>query len=727
MAEYNIETDYQGTIVPGSSQRNLSGTIIKNDNSDEIAVSFNKTTGEIDITGKSPEDTIIRVEIPYKKYKVTYNLTHVTASGKSGNNAAQYNSVYASTLTADEGYEISNVTVLVGSTDSTQYYNASTGVISIPKTKVTGNITVTASATSTQPEPEPVTYGNVTMTVINGTCQADSTTATSDYIATITPSAGYELTNPVISIPSDIDYEFTESTGVFKLNNSYTQNINVQITLQEIPVQPEPEPEPEPEPVETNENRGLIYISVINGKISHDKTVYTLKNTTQLNARIPVELEDNIFSPAYYVLEARDKDGNALGTLKDFDSRSNYYKRTGIKPGGYLNMGSGKGYIYFRRTGDIPYIELKNLKYPKDIYLTLTLYAERYLAMESPMGRKGHYYFREYNSFDALGMLMEPTIPVIHANYGEKQHVWRGGYWKYIPLGSIRDFSGITGSTRQEKLASLRSKMSFKFIKKAGLDGNNEVKYDNYNHIEQAAGTQVYETSQCPFRVEVDYTSIYDDEVRLVITCAKADHTQDLLSSTYTVANTNLSGQTFTYTEQHLKGSYHLSQLLAFFDNKVIFTTRLCREMYGVMNVYPEWYKNSGLNETILVTPSSAFQLIPRDQIMVTPVVPASKSDSISSAFYDMIDVHPIIKKMGTNTDLDLTLEYHRDGNTSTGDVGYGYTEYMFIKRDVTNATKYDLTLNFIPLTNDSICSDYPALMFKATNMGYDDLTISLI
>lgn len=85
---------------------------------------------------------VITVTVP--TYTVTNTLTHVTNSNAA--QSAEENTAYTATLTADQWYAITAVTVTMGGTDitATAYSN---GVISIQN--VTGNIVITATATET--------------------------------------------------------------------------------------------------------------------------------------------------------------------------------------------------------------------------------------------------------------------------------------------------------------------------------------------------------------------------------------------------------------------------------------------------------------------------------------------------------------------------------------------------------------------------------------------------
>lgn len=90
-------------------------------------------------------------------HTVTATLSHVTSS--SAATSIEDGTAYATTLTAESGYEISAVTVTMGGTDVTATaYDGTTGVVSIAS--VTGNVAITASAIV------PVSYTNLVPTAV---------------------------------------------------------------------------------------------------------------------------------------------------------------------------------------------------------------------------------------------------------------------------------------------------------------------------------------------------------------------------------------------------------------------------------------------------------------------------------------------------------------------------------------------------------------------------------
>lgn len=86
-------------------------------------------------------------------HSVTHTLSHVTKqSGSTGANAATEGTAYNATFAAETGYELpSAITVTIGgstATADTDYtWNSSTGALTIPAAKVTGDIAITVTGT----------------------------------------------------------------------------------------------------------------------------------------------------------------------------------------------------------------------------------------------------------------------------------------------------------------------------------------------------------------------------------------------------------------------------------------------------------------------------------------------------------------------------------------------------------------------------------------------------
>ena len=140
-------------------------------------------------------------------YGVGYSLSHVTSS--STDTTVTLGGSYSTTLTADEGYEMSDVSITMGGVVITsQAYNEATGEVSI--SNINGNIIIKAEA---KPKTA-VTEHTITVTVTNGTATPSGTVQVQDgqsQTITFAPNAGYVLDSVTV------DGNPAELTG-----NSYT-------------------------------------------------------------------------------------------------------------------------------------------------------------------------------------------------------------------------------------------------------------------------------------------------------------------------------------------------------------------------------------------------------------------------------------------------------------------------------------------------------------------------
>lgn len=128
------------------------------------------------------------------EYSVTNKLTNVTNSSNTA--VVSAGDSYTATLTANDGYVLSGVTVTMSGADITAAVYAN-GVISIDG--VTGNVVITASATK---ETEETTYYTVTNNLTNAQTNnaAVSVEEGSAYSATITAVDGYALESVTVTM-----------------------------------------------------------------------------------------------------------------------------------------------------------------------------------------------------------------------------------------------------------------------------------------------------------------------------------------------------------------------------------------------------------------------------------------------------------------------------------------------------------------------------------------------
>lgn len=383
--------------------------------------------------------------------------------------------------------------------------------------------------------------------------------------------------------------------------------------------------------------------------------------------------------------------------------------------------GHGNNEFKFEYYGDST-ISFNNIKYTKtsgniqDLYVTITF--NNLWMLTSPgqflgyNNRAGAFvgqsttgsYSRELFSFNAIGRYIDPLLPVnakfngyagsgIWANstlWGNPQY---GETYKPVDIGNISEITGITGTTVADKLADLRNKISYRYCKKVGLDTEgNEVAYDEYT-------VQENEENGCPFHV-ADIFLDSNEHVILNIQCEEVDKNASMISSSYTCSQKAISQAnqgfqsdviiTATNVDQHLKGSYHVSQLFVLIGNQVVYTDRLVREVYGIITCYPN--TTAGLVTTKDVWQGNAHYYIAPSTLF------AAKEGQTS-----MPDLHLSVKQHGTNTDANVVMEYSsttvEDTSTNTPDSDFA-----------------DITVRVTPVTGNNDYSDYPELTSTYNN-----------
>ena len=189
-------------------------------------ISISSVTGNIVITASATA-----IEVEPTTYTVANNLTD--CSTNNSNASVNSGEAYMSTITPNEGYTLSSVTVTMGGDDITASVY-SDGNINIPN--VTGNIVITASATVTPVEP-------ITYTVTNNlTNCANSNSAVSvnegeSYSATITADSNYTLDVVTVTMGESDITDSVYSDGVITIS-SVTGNIVITANATVTPVEP---------------------------------------------------------------------------------------------------------------------------------------------------------------------------------------------------------------------------------------------------------------------------------------------------------------------------------------------------------------------------------------------------------------------------------------------------------------------------------------------------------
>ncbi len=174
-----------------------------------------------------------------KTYTITKNLTNVTST--NGAATIKENEMYTTILAPVKGYEISSVTVTVGSQAYTPTKNADgTYTISV---KATGNININAYAkaeeTSSATTPLPAEYA-VVVNAINAKSSNTATTvkAGTTYMTVIAPDSGYEISTIVASVGGQTINPIKNADGTYTVTTIASGDIivNVVATKKDVPI-----------------------------------------------------------------------------------------------------------------------------------------------------------------------------------------------------------------------------------------------------------------------------------------------------------------------------------------------------------------------------------------------------------------------------------------------------------------------------------------------------------
>ena len=197
---------------------------------------FNKDTGDFYIDSDYIfGDIVIRINLYFSGYKITWNLTGCTGTG--GDIADGSNNVYAK-ITPDKGYALPNdITVIIGGRTavidedySWQPYGSMD--IDIFAASINGDIVVTIAATAISSFPVTTLLTNCTGNF------PDRAAAGSDYTGFLTANEGLSLDNCIIAIRVNGDllpsagWNFEPSTGELDIWASYIYgSITIQATV----------------------------------------------------------------------------------------------------------------------------------------------------------------------------------------------------------------------------------------------------------------------------------------------------------------------------------------------------------------------------------------------------------------------------------------------------------------------------------------------------------------
>ena len=535
-----------------------------------------------------------------------------------------------------------------------------------------------------KPDSTPTTYGTVTVSPNHGTASPASFSADgTSHTITITPASGYTTTGMTATTTNN-DLTVSVSGNTITVTGTSSNNATINVT---VPAESTPE--------DQNVNRGNMYVTFVNAK-SPDKSVRPVSTTASsftMGVEPPYDTMTTTSERDLWeydmTISVKDIDGNEYVTYDTTDT-SDFYKITGLHTASYnqpaILSGSGvSGTI--RPSTSRNTIGFESISSNKDLYITIT-YQDSFsntgdTTFYTHLGkdqRDGASYNREWFSFNALGKYTNPLIPYDIKSldsseessytcvYGDPTY---GEASRSINIGNISSISGLTGSTDSEKFADLQTKISYLFVKKAGISNGSDVYYNDYKHLETSE-------NGCPFAVS-NVSLDSNSNVILTITCAAADPTAGVATETFESVTFRTSDASdvvtwnTTTTDQHLKGSYHVSQLLVLCGDSVIYSERLCREIYGFINCYPN--TTSGPVTTKGVWHGSGYYFL-------QPM----NAFTAKSGYDTLPDLSIAINDHGTSTNAGINLTYNNDGTiTDPTMIGGAYVDISMTASPVNN------------------------------------------
>lgn len=621
---------------------------------------------------------------------VTFSVTGGTATG-TGTVA---DGTFTRTITADEGYRIAYPTITAVDSVTQQpvsyEYDDKTGVFTLVDAVIDHPVTVTIVLAEEAVElPDLTSQGNIYVTLINA-----KEVQKEGGFTVAKNSNTYAASNPTLS-----SYWTTVPGGktVYKLSRSASS--------WKLPIQP-------------------IYPEILNGSMdSADLWDYQISiDVRDINGNVVFSTKNKADDNFHKVTGLYNFGGTPYALLSgNYSGEIRYNKEFTVADTSVVSY-DGQGNNEFAYGQAYNYIEFKSVKYTKtngniqDLYVTITF--NNLWMLTSPgqflgyNNRAGAFvgqsttgsYSRELLAFNAIGRYIDPLLPVnakfngyagsgIWANstlWGNPQY---GETYKPVDIGNISEITGITGTTVADKLADLRNKISYRYCKKVGLDTEgNEVAYNEYT-------VQENEENGCPFHV-ADIFLDSNEHVILNIQCEEVDKNASMISSSYTCSQKAISQAnqgfqsdviiTATNVDQHLKGSYHVSQLFVLVGNQVVYTARLVREVYGIITCYP--------NTTVgLVTTKDVWQGNAHYYIAPSTLFTAKEGQT------SMPDLHLSVKQHGTDTDANVVMEYSstvvEDTSTNTPDSDFA-----------------DITVRVTPVSGFADYTGYPELTATYNN-----------
>ena len=198
--------------------------VVMGDEETELTVSYNSATGVFSIPANtvSGDLTISAAGLPVVNYAVTSKITScmlysATADSQTG---------YLGTLTPNAGYKLpQKLTATMGGAEFTDFtYNATTGVIKVKATAISGDLVFAGSAV---PAMQADAY-QVTASIGHGSAVVTKGSAAAELEVQIIPADGYSYPQSILVIAGNrsfTDFSYDASTGILRIGSGKVDRI----------------------------------------------------------------------------------------------------------------------------------------------------------------------------------------------------------------------------------------------------------------------------------------------------------------------------------------------------------------------------------------------------------------------------------------------------------------------------------------------------------------------
>lgn len=612
------------------------------------------------------EDYTLEITIPtIPTYSVTYtyNTSQVNITNKPTSVPA--GGTFSTSIAAKPGYIIGTIRTTMGGQPAYTYVDvgSTTQAISIPN--VNGDITVEiTSGSSTYSVTKNINH--VTWSGPNGSDTTVSAEGLHTYDATVTPASGYQIDSLTVTV------------------NGYDRTSNVY-----------------------NSSTGRIYINAVIGNIVISGTT-SQSGTTPTYGTVTISPDHGTASPSTF---------SADGTSHTITiTPASGYTTTG------MHATSTNSDVSVSVSGNTIIVTGTS---SNNAAITVTLPAEGTTpsgpALSGSISASGS--FNAFGRVEPLHYSQEDKLDVY--DWGTSDPYSYGTQYVDINLGNISNFTGLQGSTNNDKLNDLKTKLNFDYYLAYGLN-NGSVDYYDDGDVQDpipSSGTTSTNT-ECPF--SISDIVLDGSNVIVKVECLPADFSGGVTTETHTEGD----GGNIEYgedpqvhttgarangsTRQYIAGSRHETYLtITYSGDNSYACSRLVRNLYGInwpsmQQIYPagsivpgaQWYFNASLS---YVAPECAFEAYDENSIDYT-------EGSGSLHHYTIGDANWAIYPTGTSNAVTLdSVEAKYQGN--------GAYYYRVRPADVLADGTYDLAMSY----TSSNPSQYPSLTAKSI----EGLTIS--